>query len=75
MTKTFVSGGIYRHSSPYATCDLKVLKVVHQNEEGIKIKYQLVSRSNGEVFYLDFGPLNDTTRIKIENLEDWTRLK
>lgn len=64
----FVPGRTYRHACPYATYDIRVIKVPYQDTKRVKIKFMYV----GKLSKLSYG--TDKATINKTAFEDWTKL-
>lgn len=68
--------GVWRHSNKHASLDIKILKIVHINDERTKLKVMYISRSSGDLQYTGRGSdgYTDTVRILKSDYDNWRKI-
>lgn len=66
----------YRHVRDFCTLDIKVLSVVHQNSERIKLKIMYINKFSNNAQYTGRGRdgMTDTVSIRVEDYDQWIRI-
>jgi hypothetical protein len=71
----FHKDGSFEHSNPNTTLYIRVLSVIHLNEERIKLKVNYHHKTNDRMQYTGIGATgySDTIVIKRKDFANWTK--
>lgn len=76
MARSFVLGGVYRHSFPGSTYDIQVARIQFEGPSYFKLKIRYLHKATGIPIYIGRGSDGRTDNVRIfkRDLPFWNRI-